>query len=474
MAILVFILFTFPIFAQEQAKETAQQGKIDEKYEMDDIYAELELYITAMYYILQNYYKELTKEELEKSMIGSVNGLFQGLGDRYSFYQLEKRRKREQENLFYAKFGGLGIRILPSADGFINIVQPMDGTPAMKAGLHSGDKIIKVDGESIENKPVDDVVDILRGEAGTSVTLTIVRPGKSEPFDVSITRSIIEFPSVRHIMMDDGIAYIDISSFTAETGGELRKSIEELKKDDLRGIIINLRNNTGGMMSTAIEVSDAFLNEGTIVSTEGRLSRFNSVHNTTPAILVPMNMPVVLLINGGSASGSEIVAGALKDHKRALLIGEKTFGKAVVQQRFPVAEDRAVSVTVSKYKTPSGEWINEKGIEPDIEVKQPNLLEGADTEMLAKLYKGEYIDKYVYSYLEKHPDQDSKDQLKALEEGIPDLMKTLAENEIELGEKLIRRYIRRTFESTKSVPSIDLENDLQLERAIEEIKKQLG
>jgi carboxyl-terminal processing protease len=484
ITIFIFIFFVFPIFAEvaPEVKQQSANGEKSEKYKMDDVYKQLEFFSTSMYYILQNFYKDLSKDDIDKAMSGAINGMLQGLGDRYSFYQPESRRKREQENLFFAKFGGLGIRILPSPDGFVNIVQPMDGTPAMKAGLRSGDKIIKVDGNSIENKPVDEVVDTLRGEVGTNVTITIIRPGRNEPFDVTITRSIINFPSVRHIMMEDKIGYVSISSFTAETGEEMRKSIEELKKDGLRGLIIDLRNNTGGMMSTAVAVSDAFLSndqntkqyDGVIVSTDGRLDKFDSVYKADPELLVPNDMPVVLLVNGGSASGSEIVAGALKDYKRATLIGEKTFGKGVVQQRFPLDEDRAVSVTVSIYKTPSGAWINEKGIEPDIEVKQPNLLEGEDDEMIMKLYRGEYVDKYVYGYLDAHPDQADKEQLKTLEDNLPELMKTLADNEIKLSEKLIRRYVRRTFESTKDMLSYDLENDLQLAKAIEEIKKKLG
>lgn len=472
--ILMSIFAIFPVLAEVSAKEQNAKETKSEKYDTDDIYNQLEYFSTSMYYILQNFYKELTKEDIEKAMSGAINGMLQGLGDRYSFYQSESRRRREQENLFFAKFGGLGIRILPSPDGFVNIVQPMDGTPAMKAGLRAGDKIIKVDGESIENKSIDDVVDTLRGEVGTNVTITIVRSGRNEPLDVTITRSIINFPSIRHVMMPDKIGYISVSSFTAETAEEFKKSILELKNDGLKGLIIDVRNNTGGMMSAAVALSDDFLSEGVIVSTDGRLDRFDSVYKADSQILVPVDMPLILLINGGSASGSEILAGALKDYKRAILIGEKTFGKGVVQQRFPLDEYRAVSVTVSIYKTPSGAWINEKGIEPDIEVKQPNLLEGENDEMIMKLYRGEYVDKYVYGYLDAHPDQPDEEQLKALQDGLPELMKTLADNEIKLSERLIRRYIRRTFDSTKNMPGLDLENDLQLARAVEEIKKKLG
>ncbi len=476
VSVFLSILISFPILAEvaEVIEEAVEQEDSSPIHETDDVYNQLELFTTALSYVLINFHKDLTQDQLEEVTSGAIRGMLQGLGDRYSFYQPKSRRKREQENLFYAKFGGLGIRILPSPDGFVNIVQPMAGTPAMKAGLHSGDKIIKVEGESIANKAMSDVVNTLRGEVGTDVTITILRPGRDLPFDVTITRGIINFPSVNSIMLEDKIGYVSISSFTAETAKELEKALEELNGQGMRAVILNLRNNTGGMMSSARDVADAFLSEGNIVSTDGKLDKFDSRYDADKTVLCPMDMPLVLLVNKNSASGSEIVAGALKDHERALIIGEKTFGKGVVQQRFPLDDHRAVSITVSIYKTPSGEWIHEKGIEPNIAVEQPKILEDADSKMLEKLYKGEYVDKFVYDYLDKHQDQDTKEQFEALKAKLPELMQTLADDEIELSEKIIRWYVKRTFASTKYEPNIDLENDLQLARAIEEIKKQMN
>jgi carboxyl-terminal processing protease len=467
----ILILVSIPILAEVTEEAVEQEGEGAKIHETDDVYRQLELFSTALSYVLINYHEDLSKDQLEDVMTGAIRGMLQGLGDRYSFYQPKSRRKREQENLFYAKFGGLGIRILPSPDGFVNIVQPMAGTPAMKAGLHSGDKIIKVEGESIQSKSMSDVVDTLRGEVGTDVTITIVRPGRDVPFDVTITRGIINFPSVNSIMMEDQIAYISVSSFTAETAKELKKILNELSKEGMQGLILNLRNNTGGMMSSAVAVANAFLSEGNIVSTDGKLDRFDSRYDADKDILCPMDMPLVVLVNRNSASGSEIVAGAIKDHKRGVLVGEKTFGKGVVQQRFPLDEHRAVSITVSIYKTPNGNWIHEKGIELDVKVEQPNILEGVDGEMLEKFYSGEYIDKFVYDYLDKHQDQDPNEQFRALEEKLPELMQNLADDEIELDEKIVRWYVARTFASTKYKPNIDLENDLQLAAAVEEIKK---
>jgi len=475
----ILILVSFPTLAKESeqvpelpSQEAVEQEDEAQAYERDDVYQQLQLFSTALSYVLLNYYKDLTKEELEKVMSGAISGMLQGLGDRYSFYQSETRRKREQENLFYAKFGGLGIRILPSPDGFVNIVQPMEGTPAMRAGLRSGDKIIKVDGESIEHKPIEDVIDTLRGDVGTDVTITIARPGRDAPFDVTITRGIIDFPSVRSTMMEDQIGYIRISSFTAETAEELKEPLEKLKAEGMRALILDLRGNTGGMMSSAVKVADAFLSDGTIVSTDGRLDKFDSEYKAGKDVLCPMDMPLAILVNGSSASGSEIVAGAVKDHKRGIIVGEKTFGKGVVQQRFPLDDQHtAVSITVSIYRTPSGKSIHNEGIEPDVEVEHPDLLEGEDDEMLTKLFEGEYIDKFVYDYLDKHRDQDTKEQLRSLEAKIQELMKTLADNKIQVSDRIVSLYVRRTFAGVKYIPNIDLENDPQLAAAIEEIKK---
>ena len=552
---LLSLVSIYPIaIAETPSTDTSNPPQTTEKpYERDDVYRQIELFSTALSFVLNNYYQNLTKEQLDEIMSDAIKGMLQGLGDRYSFYQAETSRKREQENLFFAKFGGLGIRILPSPDGFISIVQAMDGTPAMKAGLHAGDKILAVDGKSIENQSIEDVVEMIRGEVGTKVTLTLVRPGMDTSFDVAVTREIINYPSVKSILIEGQIGYIAISDFTAETATEMYKSIVDLKGEGMRGLILDLRNNPGGMLTSAVDVSNAFIPEGLIVSTDGRLDRFDSEYRADKKKMVyPADMPLILLVNDNSASGSEIVAGAIKDYKRGLLIGEKTFGKGVVQQRFPLDEQRAVSITVSIYKTPNGTWIHERtlftvplelqkeldeekipeslrqefankgitlsqdatakvkdrirdkgvrwqindgqavytlkrdegklkvtqgGVPVDIEVEQPNLLgddkDGEVVKMFTKFYEGEYTNKFVYDYIDKHQDQSPEEQLKGLEETILELMKTLADNGITINQRLVTMYVRRTLSSTRNIPNIDLENDIQLARAVEEIKKQI-
>lgn len=549
-----FIVSAYPIvIAQTPSPDTANAPQTTAKpYDRDDVYKQIELFSTALSYVLSNYYQDLTKEQLDEVMSEAIKGMLQGLGDRYSFYQAETSRKREQENLFFAKFGGLGIRILPSPDGFVNVVQAMDGTPAMKAGLHAGDKILMVDGKSIENQSMDDVVGMIRGEVGTKVILTILRSGVDTSFDVAVTREIINYPSVKSTLIEGQIGYVAISDFTAETYTEMRKSLDELKDKGIKGVILDLRNNPGGMLTSAVDVSNAFISEGLIVSTDGRLDRFDSEYRAKKNMLYSADMPLVLLVNDNSASGSEIVAGAIKDYKRGLLIGDKTFGKGVVQQRFPLDEQRAVSITVSIYKTPNGTWIHERklfeieqeqqkdmdagtisdslrqefikngitlsqsatvkikdrirgkgvrwqindgqsvytikreegklkvtqgGVPVDIEVDQPILIEddkdGENIKMLTKFYEGEYANKFVYDYLSKNQDQSPEEQIKALEEKVPELMKTLADNGIKLNQRYVSMYVKKTLASTKNTPNIDLENDLQLARAVEEIKKQI-
>jgi len=545
-----FVISAYPIVIAQTPSPDTSNAPQTTPYDRDDVYKQIELFSTALSYVLSNYYQNLTKEQLDEVMSEAIKGMLQGLGDRYSFYQAETSRKREQENLFFAKFGGLGIRILPSPDGFVNVVQAMDGTPAMKAGLHAGDKILMVDGKSIENQSMDDVVGMIRGEVGTKVTLNIFRSGVDTSFDVVVTREIINYPSVKSALIERQIGYVAISDFTAETYTEMRKSLDELK--GMRGLILDLRNNPGGMLTSAVDISNAFIPEGLIVSTDGRLDRFDSEYRANKKLLYSADMPLVLLVNDNSASGSEIVAGAIKDYKRGLLIGDKTFGKGVVQQRFPLDEQRAVSITVSIYKTPNGTWIHERklfeieqeqqkdmdagtisdnlrqefikngvtlsqsatikikdrirgkgirwqindgqsvytikkeegklkvtqgGVPVDIEVDQPILIEddkdGENIKMLTKFYEGEYANKFVYDYLSKNQDQSPEEQIKALEEKVPELMKTLADNGIKLNQRIVSMYVKRTFASTKNTPNIDLENDLQLARAVEEIKKQI-
>jgi len=282
------------------------------------------------------------------------------------------------------EFGGLGIEVTME-DGFVKVVSPIDDTPAAKAGVKAGDYIVALDGESVIGLSLNDAVDRMRGKVGTQIKITIQREGTAEPIEVDITRDIIRIQSVRHRIEQDDIGYIRISTFNQNTQPMLEKAIADIKKqggDKIRGYIIDLRNNPGGLLDQAISVSDSFLDKGEIVSTRGRNDTDTHRDNATSGDLLD-GKPIVVLINGGSASASEIVAGALQDHRRALLVGTPTFGKGSVQTVIPLPGHGAMRLTTARYYTPSGRSIQAKGIEPDIEIEQARI-EEIDTSMLMR------------------------------------------------------------------------------------------
>ncbi len=272
------------------------------------------------------------------------------------------------------KFGGLGIEVTME-NGFVKVVAPIDDTPAAKAGIQAGDLITHLDGEPVLGLTLAEAVDKMRGLVDTDLTLTIRRNGEQEPLELTLTRAIITVQSVRGRLEDDGILYVRISSFTEQTDSGLRKIIDTLKAeagDNFQGLVLDLRNNPGGLLDQAIAVADDFLEKGEIVSTRGRKQGDAQRYNAKPDDIIN-GMPIVVLINGGSASASEIVAGALQDHGRAVVLGTKSFGKGSVQTIVPLQGNGAMRMTTARYYTPSGTSIQAKGIVPDIEVEQAKL-----------------------------------------------------------------------------------------------------
>jgi carboxyl-terminal processing protease len=271
------------------------------------------------------------------------------------------------------EFGGLGIEVTQE-DGYVKVVSPIDGTPADKAGITTGDLIIKVDGKSVNGLTMDQAVDLMRGPIGSEVIITVVREGVTEPFDVSIIRDTIKVAAVKGRLIGTTIV-VRITSFTDQTFSglqdQLKKAADEAGGiEKITGVVLDLRNNPGGLLMQAVDVSDAFLNEGEIVSTRGRNEQDNERFNATKGDLTD-GKPVVVLINGGSASASEIVAGALQDHHRAIVVGTKSFGKGSVQTIIPVRGEGAMRLTTARYYTPSGRSIQALGVMPDIVVNQP-------------------------------------------------------------------------------------------------------
>ena len=329
----------------------------------EDAYRQLSLFGDVFERVRNEYVEEKTDKEIIEA---AINGMLTSL-DPHSGYLPDDNFEAMQVQT-RGRFGGLGIEVTME-NGFVKVVSPIDDTPASKAGMQPEDFIIAIDGESVLGKNLSEAVDILRGPIGSEVTITVQR-GQAEPFDVTIIRDEIKIRSVRHEIYDN-VGYIRITTFSEQTTPGLVNAIDDIFKsegENLKGFILDLRNNPGGLLSEAISVSDAFLEGGEIVSTRGREDSQTQHAYARPGDIA-RGMPLIVLINSGSASASEIVAGALKDHKRAILMGTRSFGKGSVQSIIPMPGHGAIRLTTARYYTPSGVSIQAKGISPDIEVE---------------------------------------------------------------------------------------------------------
>lgn len=328
-----------------------------------ETYRQLSLFGDAFQLIRNEYVEDVDDVELISS---AINGMLSDL-DPHSSYLPAKAFSKMQERT-KGEFGGLGIEITMQ-DGYVLVVSPIDDTPAARAGIKSGDLIVMIEGQDVLGLSISEAVVLMRGPVGSDLVITI-RRGNEDLFDVTLTRDVIKMRSVRHESFDE-VGYIRITNFTEQTTPGLKKAIKSLNQQhgqSLDGIVLDLRNNPGGLLREAIAVSDAFLNEGEIVSTRGRQENQSSRHYATNGDLAD-GLPIVVLINSGSASASEIVAGALKDHQRAIIMGTRSFGKGSVQSIIPMAGHGAVRLTTARYYTPSGVSIQSTGIEPDITVE---------------------------------------------------------------------------------------------------------
>ena len=313
------------------------------------------------------------KDLLEHAIKGMLSGL-----DPHSSY-LNKEEFKEMRIGTDGKFGGLGIEVSMD-NGFVKVISPIDDTPAQRAGIKAGDVIVRLDDTPVKGMTLNEAVKIMRGEPGTDILLTIVREGEEAPLKITITRDIIRIKSVRSNMLEPGYGYIRISQFQSATGTSMRKQLSELKKEnggELEGLVLDLRNNPGGVLNASVSVADAFVKKGKIVYTEGRVKDSLLTFNASPNDLLK-GAPIVVLVNGGSASASEIVAGALQDHHRAIVMGTKTFGKGSVQTIMPMNNGAALKITTARYFTPSGRSIQAEGIEPDIKVEQLQISKAED------------------------------------------------------------------------------------------------
>ena len=321
---------------------------------------EVRMFTEALDRIRMSYVEEIDdKTLLENAIRGMLSGL-----DPHSAYMSGSDYDQLQETTS-GEFGGLGIEV-GRQEGYIRVISPIDDSPADRAGILPGDLIIEIDNKPLREMSPDEAANMMRGEPGSSVTVTIAREGQ-EPFDLTIVREVIAINSVRSRLLEPGYAYVRISVFRVNTGDELEKEVEKLLAEDpeLKGIVLDLRNNPGGVLQAAVGVVDAFISEGRIVYTRGRIEE-GDMEFTATRSNVSDDVPLVVLINGGSASASEIVAGALQDHGRAIIMGTRSFGKGSVQTVLPLDETRAIKLTTSLYYTPNGRSIQAQGIEPDI------------------------------------------------------------------------------------------------------------
>jgi len=340
--------------------------------EDQNVYENLQIFSDVLDIVKENYVQEVDDEELVE---GAISGMLRTLDPHSSYLDPDAYKELQVETK--GSFGGIGIEIT-IRDGFLTVVSPLEGTPAYELGIQAGDQILRVDGEPTKEMTLMEAVKKMRGPKGTNVVLTIMREEFTKPQDFVITRATIAIRSVRSKTLEPGYGYIRLSQFQSSTARDLRKEIAKLEKENkpLKGLILDLRNNPGGLLDQAVKVSDEFLNEGLIVYTGGRLKsqdmRFEAHMNTKPH-----TYPIVVLVNEGSASAAEIVAGALQDHKRAVVVGVKTFGKGSVQTVMPLRNGAALRLTTAIYYTPSGRSIQAKGIEPDIVVERlpPGRLE---------------------------------------------------------------------------------------------------
>ena len=346
-----------PLIAQENARNTT-------------VYEQLDLFGDVFERIRTYYVEDVDEAELIEA---AINGMLTSLDPHSSYLPPQDYDSMQEQTR--GEFGGLGIEVTQE-EGFVKVITPMDGTPADEAGVEAGDFITHVDGTSLLGLTLSEAVELMRGEIGSEIVITVVREGEDEPFDITIVRDVIRMTAVRH-RLEGNTAVLRVATFSEQTYTNLRDGLEQMIEEvggieNLEGVVLDLRNNPGGLLTQAIRVADAFMEQGEIVSTRGRDPADGERYNATPGDLIE-GLPLVVLINGGSASASEIVAGALQDHSRAVVVGTNSFGKGSVQSVMPVQGDGAMRLTTSLYYTPSGRSIQALGVSPDILVEQRDI-----------------------------------------------------------------------------------------------------
>jgi len=356
LLILLLLIFSCLAFAQEEAMPDTEEPEL--QLPLDEV----RIFTEVLNRIRNAYVEPIDDKTLLEN---AIKGMLAGIDPHSTYLEADDYDLLQESTT--GEFGGLGVEV-GIEDGFIKVIAPMDDSPADRAGVRAGDLIIKLDDTPAREVTLGDTIDLMRGEPGTDIVLTILREGIGEPFKITVTREIIQARSVRYRVLEPGYAYIRIATFSTDTGDEVKDAVRKLhEENDLKGLVLDLRNNPGGVLQSSVGVVDAFIDDGLIVYTEGRVDsaemRFEaSTEDVSQAV------PLVVLINAGSASASEIVAGALQDHQRAIIMGTPSFGKGSVQTVLPLTNERAIKLTTALYFTPSGRSIQARGITPDIMV----------------------------------------------------------------------------------------------------------
>ncbi len=404
--------------------------------------------------LLRTEYYDESKIDPEKLTHGAINGMIKSLDDPHTSY-MSKDIFSELQTETKGEFGGVGI-VIGVRDSWITVISPIDDTPGARAGIKAGDKIIEVNGESTEGFTTMDAVNLIRGKVGTSVNLTIRRESVQRPLHFDITRGIIQLESVKSKVIENHIGYIRISSFSEHTAEALEDHLYELTDQEVDSLIIDLRNNPGGLLSSAIQITDMFLDKGTIVSIEGRVRGQDQVYKAHERTIAP-DIPIIVLVNGGSASGSEIVAGAIRDNNRGILVGTKTFGKGSVQTVRELPDGSGIRITTALYYTPSGESIHKIGIEPDEVVKEIEITE-EESEAIEKINELELVKIFV------------KDHKKYNKIEFNNFIEQLTQKGITLKPAIVRRLIKNELEKNRIPDLIDLDYDIQLKHSVNMLK----
>ncbi|MFW6348756.1 MAG: S41 family peptidase [Thiohalospira sp.] len=348
----------------------AQRGPVQEVSEESELPLEqLRTFSEVFARVKGSYVEEVSDDELLEN---AIRGMLSGLDPHSDYLDADDFQKLQEGT--QGEFGGLGIEVTME-DGQVKVIAPIDDTPAERAGVQAGDLIVRIDSKPVKEMSLGEAVDKMRGEPGSEIELTILREGRDEPLELTLERAVIEVESVKSRMLEDGYGYLRITNFQSRTGKDVVNAVESLREENdgaLDGMVLDMRNNPGGVLDAAVDVSDAFLNEGRIVYTKGRVKDAKMSFSAEEGDILD-GAPIVVLTNNGSASASEIVAGALQDHRRALVMGQETFGKGSVQTVLPLGGSTAVKLTTARYYTPDGRSIQAEGIKPDVSLENLRL-----------------------------------------------------------------------------------------------------